>query len=370
MQRILAFLLLLASTGAHAQQSKLSDWMDNYVHHLPPAKHFRGNILAEQNGRVILDESYGLAVEEWNIPNTSRTKFEIASLSKQFTAAAILELADAGKLRVDDPIGKFYKDAPHDWEEITIQHLLTHTSGIPNNEIKDFPKGIAAAYTPDELIATFRNRPLAFAPGTKWAYTNTEYYLLAWIIEHVSGERYGAYLAGHIFTPLKMTHSGFQPTLAIIPDMAEGYTVEEGQLRHRDYFDRSVEIGAGGIYTTTGDLLVWNRALDSPGLLSARSLDLMFTAHPPGNYGYGWFVDTAPRRRIYHEGGDPGFAAFEVRYPAEPLLIVVLSNQDDSPVREVANALADHLLNDAREKHSSGRQVKYCLCGRCMRFTD
>lgn len=251
---------------------------------------------------------------------------------------------------MDDPVSKFYKGAPLSWQGITIHHLLTHTSGIPNNELSDFPKGIAASYTPDELIQTFRDRPLAFAPGTKWAYTNTEYYLLAYIIEHVSGEEYGAFLASHIFGPLKMTHSGFALTLAIIPDMAEGYTVEGEHLRHRDYFDRSLEIGAGGIYTTAEDMLLWNKALDSPGFLSERSLDLMFTPHPPGNYGYGWFVDATPRRRIYHEGGDPGFAAFEARFPDQHLLIVVLSNQDDSPVRDTANALAEHLLNDAAEK--------------------
>ena len=325
--------------------------MDTFVRELPQSKHFRGNIVAVRGGHIILEKSYGLAVEGWNIPNTSRTKFEIASLSKQFTAAAILQLVDAGKLREDDPVSKFYKDVPRNWLGITIHHLLTHTSGIPNNGISDFPKGIATPYTPDELIETFRSRPLAFAPGTKWAYTNTEYYLLAWIIERVSGEKYGAYLAGHIFTPLKMTHSGFASSLAIIPEMAEGYTAEEGRLRHRDYFDRSLEVGAGGIYTTTDDLLLWNKALDSPGFLSARSLDLMFSAHPPGNYGYGWFVDTTPRRRIYHEGGDPGFAAFEARYPDQHLLIVVLSNQDDAPVRDTANALADHLLNEAAEKH-------------------
>jgi D-alanyl-D-alanine carboxypeptidase len=324
--------------------------MDTYLRNLPPTKHFRGNIIAQHNGRIVLEKSCGLAVEGWGIPNTSQTRFEIASLSKQFTAAAILQLADTGKLSVDDPVSKFYKDAPLNWQGITIHQLLTHTSGIPNNEISDFPKGIAASYTPDELIETFRSRPLAFAPGTKWAYTNTEYYLLAWIIEYVSGEKYGAYLAGHIFKPLKMTHSGFAPTLAIIPNMAEGYTVEGEHLRHRDYFDRSLEIGAGGIFTTAEDMILWNKALDSPGFLSARSLDLMFTPHPPGNYGYGWFVDINPRRRIYHEGGDPGFAAFEVRYPDQRLLIVVLSNQDDAPVRDTANALAEHLLTDAAEK--------------------
>jgi CubicO group peptidase (beta-lactamase class C family) len=196
----------------------------------------------------------------------------------------------------------------------------------------------------DELIRTFRDRPLAFPPGTKWAYTNTEYYLLAYIIGQVSGEAYGAYLAHHIFEPLKMTHSGFAPTLAIIPSMSEGYTSKTGQLQRRDYFDRSLEVGAGGIYTTVGDLALWNKALNSPGFLTGRSLDLMFTAHPPGNYGYGWFVDSAPRRRNYHEGGNPGFAAFEARYPDQQLLIVVLSNEDDAPVAEIANILAKHLL--------------------------
>jgi D-alanyl-D-alanine carboxypeptidase len=349
MSRILTCFLLLFGAAVQAQETRLGDWMDTFVHHLPPAKHFRGNVLVERDGRIILEKSYGLAVEGWNIPNTSRTRFEIASLSKQFTAAAILQLADAGKLRLDDPVGKFYKDAPHTWQGITIHHLLTHTSGIPNNEISDFPKGIAASYTADELIRTFRDRPLVFPPGTRWAYTNTEYYLLAYVIEQASGEQYGAFLASHIFEPLKMTHSGFAPTLAIISDMAEGYTLEGGQLRHRDYFDRSLEIGAGGIYTTAEDMVLWNKALDTPGFLSSRSLNLMFTPHPPGNYGYGWFVDATPRRRIYHEGGDPGFAAFEVRYPDQHLLILVLANQDDAVVRDAANALAEHLLNGAEE---------------------
>lgn len=358
MKRVGAIFLLLfcvvaaaqnaSGQTAQVQQEPLGQWMDGYVRGLAPKEHFRGNVLAEQDGRVVLERSYGLAVEGWGVPNTSETKFEIASLTKQFTAAAILQLAEAAKLSVDDPISKYYTDAPESWRAITIQELLTHTSGIPNNELKDFYKGIAAAYTPDELIKTFRDRPLAFAPGTKWAYTNTEYYLLAWLIEHLSGESYGSYLAHHIFGPLKMAHSGFAPTLAVIPEMAEGYTFENGLLRHRDYFDRSLEIGAGGIYTTAEDMVLWNRALDTPGFLSAHSLDLMFTAHPPGNYGYGWFVDEHPRRRIYHEGGDPGFAAFETRYPEQHLVIVVLANEDDVPVRETAEALAKKILESSK----------------------
>ncbi len=345
MRRLSVFFVLLLGTATYAQQKSLNEWMDAYVQKLAPNQHFRGNILAVQDGRVVLEKSYGLAVEGWKIPNSSKTRFELASVSKQFTAAAILQLEDSQKISVDDPIAKYYKDAPRAWQDITIHQLLTHTSGLPNNEIKDFSKGIATPYTLDELILTFRNRPLAFAPGTKWAYTNTEYYLLAWLIEHISGETYGDYLAHHIFEPLKMTHSGFASTLAIIPDMAEGYTVDHGQLRLKDYFDRSLEIGAGGIYTTTGDMMLWNKALDAPGFLSAHSLELMFTVHPPGAYGYGWFIEDKPRRRIYHEGGDPGFAAFESRFPDQHLLILILSNEDDAPVRATAEALAKHMLD-------------------------
>ncbi len=327
----------------HNQASILERWTDAYVSGLPSGQHFRGNVLVEQNGHVALKKSYGLADESWNVPNTADSRFEIASLTKQFTAVAILQLVEAGKISLDDSISKYYPQAPAAWNGITVEELLTHTSGLPNNEIKDFTKGIAVPYTVEELIQTFRDRPLVAPPGKKWAYTNTEYYLLAYFIERLSGESYGAYLTDHIFKPLGMSRSGFAGTLTIVPQMAEGYTREDGRLRLRDYFDRSLEIGAGGIYTTVDDLVTWNRALDAPGFLTQRSLDQMFSIHPPGNYGYGWFIDQQPERRIYHEGGDPGFAVFEARYPDKHLLILVLSNEDDSPVRDLSVALAAQL---------------------------
>ncbi len=343
MKTLLLGVFLLSCTVLQAQANDLESWTNAYLKDLPPAQHFRGNILVERDGQVLLEKSYGLADESWKVPNDQDSRFEIASLTKQFTAVAILQLAEAGKLSVDDHVSKYYAQSPAAWQAITIQELLTHTSGLPNNKLEDFTKGIAVPYTPEELIQTFRNRPLVASPGTKWAYTNTEYYLLAYIIEKLSGESYGAYLSDHIFKPLGMTHSGFVPTLTIVPKMTEGYTRENGTLRHRDYFDRSLEIGAGGIYTTTGDLLLWNHALNAPGFLNAYSLREMFTAHPPGNYGFGWFVDDRPVRRIYHEGGDPGFAAFEARYPDLHLLIIILSNEDDAPVRDMSLAIASHL---------------------------
>jgi len=342
------FLVVLGALNfaALSWSQDLGQWTDSYVKGLTPAKHFRGIIVAEQNGQVLVKKSYGAAVEEWQIPNSPETKFEIASVSKQFTAAAILQLADRSKLNVEDPVSKYYPESPPSWRAMTIHHLLTHTSGLPENEWENFYKGKCAAYTTAEQVKTFRDRPLGFEPGTSWKYRNTEYYLLAFIVEKVSGESYAEYLAHHIFEPLKMTHSGFASMATIVPQIAEGYTHVGGNLRHREYFDRSMETGAGGIYTTGEDLLRWNKALDSPGLLSARALDLMFTAHPPGNYGYGWFVETSPHRKVYHEGGDPGFAAFEARYPDQHVVIVVLSNEDDAPVRDIADAMAQRLLGN------------------------
>jgi len=308
------FVLLFAlSSGTFSRSQDLSDWTDSYVKGLAPAKHFSGIIVAERDSKVLIEKSYGLAVEEWRIPNSSDTKFEIASLSKQFTAAAILQLADGGRLNAEDPVSKYYPEAPASWRGMTIHHLLTHTSGLPENEWGSFYKGKCTMYSREEQVKTFRDRPLGFPPGSAWKYRNTEYYLLAYIIEKLSGESYAEYLAHHIFEPLKMTHSGFATMAAVVPQMAEGYSREGGSLVRREYFDRSMETGAGGIYTTSEDMLRWNKALDSPGILSAHALELMFTAHPPGNHGYGWFVESSPRKKIYHEGGDPGFAAFEVR---------------------------------------------------------
>src|ERR1700722_1711836 len=324
----------------------LKEWTDSYVNGLGPAKHFRGVVVVERDGQVLLERSYGAAVEEWQIPNSPQTKFEIASLSKQFTAAAILQLADRGKLNVEDPVGKYYPESPPSWKGMTIHHLLTHTSGLPENEWENFFKGRCTPYTTDEQVRTFRDRPLVFPPGSPWKYRNTEYSLLAFIIERLSEESSATYLAHHIFELLKMTSSGFAAMTAIVPQMSEGYSREGTTLHRREYFDRSLETGAGRIYTSADDLLRWNKALDSPGLLSRHALDLMFTAHPAGNYGYGWFVETSPRRKIYHEGGDPGFAAFEARYPDQHVVIIVLANEDESPVRDIADAMAKHLFGD------------------------
>ena len=174
-------LLLLGALGwaSLAWSQDMGEWTDSYVKALAPAKHFRGTIVVERNGQRLIQKNYGIAVEEWQIPVSSDTRFEIASLSKQFTAAAILQLADTGKLNVEDSVSKYYTDSSPAWKGMTIHHLLTHTSGLPENEWENFYKGRATPYTTEEQVKTFRDRPLDFPPGTAWKYRNTEYILQA-----------------------------------------------------------------------------------------------------------------------------------------------------------------------------------------------
>ena len=317
---------------------------NQFVSSMATEKGFQGVALVARNGQVLFQKGYGNAVEEWSIPNNPNTKFELASLTKQFTGAAILLLAQAGKLDINAPVAKYYPQAPNLWSAVTVRQLVNHTSGLPNNELQDFNKGLCVPYTMDELIGTFRSRPLKFKAGTDWAYTNTEYYLLAYIVQTVSGESYADFLARQLFQPLGMNATGIALTLAVVPEMAEGYARDGKSLRHREYFDRSLEIGAGGIYSTVSDMLRWNEALNGEKLLNRKSLDLMFTPSSPGNYGFGWFIEERPRRKEYHEGSDPGFAAFEIRYPDERAFVIVFANLEGAPVRIIANGLGELLL--------------------------
>jgi CubicO group peptidase (beta-lactamase class C family) len=317
-----------------------------YLRPLATRSEFMGAVLVARDGDVLFEKAYGLADAEWSVPNSTDTKFEIASLTKQFTAMAILQLVAQGKLRLDDPVPKFYPESPAAWEKVTVHHLLTHTSGIPNNdEPADYNKGICATYKPLELIATFRNKPLKFAPGTDWAYTNTEYYLLGYIIERLSSLSYGEYLLKNIFAPAGMKDSGYLPTDAVVAHMARGYKRQGSELRHGMFFDRSLELAAGGIHTTVHDMLRWDQVLYTEKLLDRHELDLMFTPHPPGEYGYGWFIRTEHGRVIIsHEGGDPGFTAYEARFPQDRTFLIVLSNFESSPVRKIADDLATMLF--------------------------
>jgi len=304
--------------------------------------HFSGSVLIARDGKVLFSRGYGMANLELDVPNTPETKFRLGSITKQFTAAAILLLQQEGKLNVQDKLKKHVPDAPAAWDEITIHHLLTHTSGIPNyTSFPEFLKTLPVRVTLKELIAKFRDRPLDFKPGEKHQYSNSGYVVLGQVIENVAGQGYASFLGAKIFGPLGMKDTGYDNAGTILKHRASGYTRRLGiVLTNCDYVDMSIPHAAGALYSTVEDLVKWDQALYSDGLLDAKSREAMFTPFKD-NYAYGWVVDRRfGRPRHVHGGGIMGFVTMLTRFPEEKLLVVALSNLEGAPVGPVANDLA------------------------------
>ena len=267
---VLALVLALAPTLAAAQDVAR---MEQLIRARVDDDSFMGTVLVARGNDVILSKGYGAANLEWNIANAPSTKFRIGSITKQFTAAAILLLAERGKLALEDPVKKHYPNAPAAWDAITIRHVLTHTSGIPNHT--SFPEfqqtGHLLPATPEQTIASFRDKPLDFAPGERMSYSNSGYVLLGHLVERLSGQSYAEYLRANIFEPLGMHDSGYDFSAVIIPNRASGYTRAADGIRNAPYVDMTVPHGAGGLYSTTEDLLRWTQGLFGGRLLAAHS---------------------------------------------------------------------------------------------------
>jgi len=321
-----------------AQSGSIADpipRMEQIVRSYADNKQFMGSVLVARDGRVLLDKGYGYADLEWNIPNDPDTIFRLGSVTKQFTAAAILLLEERGKLKTSDPVSAYLPDAPGAWTKITIFNLLTHTSGIPNyTEFPDLPTFKLLATTPAQLVARFEARPLDFQPGEKWAYSNSNYALLGLLIEKVSGQSYQDFLQQNIFTPLKMSHSGYDSNAAIIPHRASGYTPGPHGPQHAGYTDMTVPYAAGALYSTTRDLKLWEDALYGGRLLSAASLKKMTTPFLNG-YAFGLAVGQPGGHTVFsHSGGIEGFNTYLAYYPDEKMTVVVLGNLNgDAPDR-------------------------------------
>jgi D-alanyl-D-alanine carboxypeptidase len=303
---------------------------------------FSGSVLVAVDGQAVLRRSFGLANREWNIPNTPDTKFRIGSLTKQFTAAAILQLAERGTIGLNTSISEYYTDAPEVWQGVSIRHLLTHMSGIPSyTEVpRFFVKEGKIDRTPQEIILITQNEPLQFEPGTRFIYSNTGYILLGYVIEKVTGHTYGEYLQRHVLHPLGMHDTGFDNSTTIIPRRAAGYRYFGGRWRNAAYLAMSLPFSAGSLYSSIDDLLVWDRALSSEKLLSASSLQAMFADYGH-SYGFGWRFQQQCGHRLHRHGGNiQGFRANLDRYPDAKLTIIVLSNIQDTPADKIAEDLA------------------------------
>ena len=347
----IAFLVCFSVPLIHAQN--VPTQADALLQQQVKAQNFRGSVLIGVNGKIVFERGYGPADEEWNVANTPKTKFRIASMTKQFTGASILLLQEDGKLNVGDRVAKYLSGLPDAWQAITIHQLLTHTSGIPNyTDSAKIPELNQHGATPEQMIALVADKPLLSAPGAKFAYCNTGYILLGMLIERVSGMKYADFLQQRIFTPLEMKDSGYDTAPVVLAHRASGYQLKQGAIVNADFIDMSVPFAAGGIYSTVEDLFRWNEALAHKGLLSPASRKAMFEVYPESvladsHYGYGVVItERFGRRLFYHGGGVVGFSSVIQRYPEENTCIVVLSNLEPVKSWEIGDGLAQSVLKE------------------------
>lgn len=314
--------------------------MEQVIQSFVVDKQFMGSVLVARGSDILLSKGYGFANLEWNIPNSPSTKFRLGSITKQFTAAGVLLLEERGKLSIDDPVKKYMPDAPAAWDKITIFNLLTHTSGIPNfTSFPDYAKLEGYSATPAELVARFRDKPLDFQPGEKWSYSNSGYVLLGYLIEKISGESYAQFVQDNIFKPLGMVNSGYDSNSAVIQNRASGYTPESGGIVNAGYIDMTIPLSAGGLYSTTEDLLRWERGLFGGKLLSPESLKKMTTPFK-SDYGFGLIIRTVNgHEEIGHGGGIEGFNTMLAYYLDDKLTVVVLANLNGAAAQEIATDL-------------------------------
>lgn len=314
--------------------------MDRVVQEYVDAKQFMGTVLVARGDQVLFRKGYGEANLEWHVANTATTKFRLGSITKQFTAASILLLEERGKLKVDDPIRKYVPDAPATWDSITLRHLLTHTSGIANftsfpefQKLKPFPVKV------EEEISWFRDKPLEFTPGDKMAYSNSGYIVLGFVIEKVSGQPYAQFVQENIFTPLGMKDSGYDSSSAIIERRAAGYTPQPEGIVNADYVSMTIPHAAGALYSTTEDLLRWQRGLYGNKVIAADRLRRMTTPFKDG-YGFGLAIAEGKHRLYQHGGGIEGFNTQLNYYPDSSVTVAVLANLNGGAPNEIAAKLA------------------------------
>jgi len=289
-----------------------------------------------KDGQALFEKAYGMADLELGVPLRTEMVFRLGSITKQFTAVTILMLAEDGKLSLQDPIEKHLPGYPTQGHTITIEHLLTHTSGIQS--YTDMPgwmtSRILSPMTVQELIDGFKKEPMRFAPGEKFAYNNSGYVLLGAIVEKASGKTYEAFVTERIFQPLGMTASCYGSTDRIIPKRAPGYTQEGDQPRNAGYLSMTQPYAAGALVSTVEDLARWDAALYTERLLKKAPLERAWTpfvlkSGKPTGYGYGWGVSKLRgRRAIGHGGGIHGFSTYAVRLPDEHVYVAVLCNSD------------------------------------------
>jgi CubicO group peptidase (beta-lactamase class C family) len=324
MKRLILLLLLPLATTA---QKNYPELLNQYVQAEFKVKEFNGTVLVTQKGKSIYKKAFGMADREWNVSNTENTKFRIGSVTKQFTAACIMQLAEQGKLSVDDKLSKFIPDYPKG-DSITVHMLLNHTSGITNyTDLPEFwPKAILPLST-DSMIALFKNKPLDFSPGTKWNYSNSGFFLLGVIVEKTSGKTFNDYLLDNIIKKLGLKNTLMDNLDSVLAYRAKGYDKNrQGVWQQAMQISMEGPYSAGAMVSTVDDLYQWTKALHNNQVLAAASTKKMLTPYKE-NYGYGIGIDSLKtHKRVSHSGGIPGFSSYLSYFPDDDICVAVISN--------------------------------------------
>ncbi len=306
---------------------QIANRLEAYLKPFVETGNLTGTVLVARKGRVLFRHSYGMANYELRVSNSPETCFHLASVSKAFTAAAILQLQEQGRLSIADPLSRFVPDFPNG-DRITLDNLLTHTSGIPDiNDISDYDTFARSPHTIPQLVAKFAGLPLQFQPGSGYGYSNSNYNLLALVLEKVSGESYGGYLHKHIFDPFGMENSGHDGDASqLIPFAASGYKPAGiTDYEKAPYLDWSNKTGNGSLYSTVDDLYRFDRALNTDAVLKASTRQKYFV-EGPGNR-YGWYIGKRLGHRVMSgKGRSLGFAAELDHFPDDDVTIILLSN--------------------------------------------
>ena len=345
--------VLLAGSGLPVDASDLAERLSAYLERRS-VQGFMGAVLVERSGETLLRAAYGPAEAELDVANRPAGVFRIGSLTKTFTATAVLRAVERGEMALDDRICASLSLCPSSWSGVTVHHLLSHTSGIPDSfgRLEAVPVEETAAELDRVLVEIAEEgEPLDSAPGEAYRYSNFNYVLLGVLLELAEGAPWAEVLAREIFRPLAMTGTAYDDVWAVVPGRVRGYGLRDGSLANTEYDDHAA-YAAGGLRSTLDDLRRFLDAYFVPGsLLSAKSLDKAL--HPYlGDYGYGWQIIDRLGRTVYnHTGGIDGFSTHMARYPDDDVTVVVLSNNEDEPAPATACDLAaivfgvDHVLS-------------------------
>lgn len=357
---ILCISAVLAGSLIYTRYYTKAAKLDTYLTAWTKKGTFSGSVLVAQKGKILLCKGYGMANYEHMVPNTPETKFDIGSITKQFTSMAIMQLVQMSKLKLTDTIASIFPDYPRD-NEITIYQLLTHTAGVPDHEQSieldysrpstDADFNFTKPVTINDIIEWVKHKPLEFAPGSAFKYCNTGYVLLAAIIEKLSGKSYETYVKEHIFKPLGMNNSGMLNNTQLILHRAQGYHKTDTGLVNAQYYDPSVDIGSGALYSTVQDLYLWDRALYTDKLL-CHDLRMQLWQPNRTHYGLGWHVGSIYEHRyVKHAGGWFDCSTIIMRFIDDDLCIIILGNLDpaSSPVDRIANDIAAIIFNQRYE---------------------